>query len=471
MSVDPGSDELTVGIDIGTTSVKALAISSDGGVVARARVPHHIFHQSADHLEHDARAAWRRGPRRALAQVQAELDDKGAGPVAGICVAGMVPSMTAVDRKGVPQTPGLLYGDLRGRGPGIGLPDDTSESEMPDAVGFLRWTATEMPGAHGYWPAQAVATYGLSGHPVMDTMVAVTLVDLHQGGQWNEELLHKMGVQVAQMPDVAFTGHAAGTIKLPAGGGRRVGEAVVAGGSIDAMCDQIVAGAEQVGDVLVIFGATLIVWAVIQDWVEVPGLWTVPHTVPERMLIGGPSNAGALFVDWARSLLRPERRDDAGPARPGDPNRVPVWLPYLRGERVPYHDPSLRAGLYDLDICDTPEGLCRAAYEASGFVVRSFCDRAGITPRRIVASGGGTRSEPWMAAVADASGLPIDCVAVPEGAALGAAYLARMAAGLEADLDGSRRWAAAGRRVEPDPSWQEACDRRYQRFIALGSGH
>jgi xylulokinase len=464
-------DEVTIGIDIGTTSVKALAVGSDGGVVARTRVPHRIFHGSADHLEHDARAAWRRGPRRAMAQVQAELDGLGdVGPVAAVCVAGMVPSMTAVDRRGVPLTPGLLYGDLRGRGPGVGSSAEDGQSALPDAVGFLRWTASEVPGAHGYWPAQAVATYGLTGHPVMDTMVAVTLVDLHRGDGWNEELLDKMGVRVAQMPQVALTGQAAGTVRLP---GRRSSgpEAAVAGGTIDAMCDQIVAGADQVGDVLVIFGATLIVWIVVEDWVEAPGLWTVPHTSPARMLIGGPSNAGALFVDWARSLLRVDQRPDRGPARAGDPRQVPVWLPYLRGERVPYHDPTLRAGLYDLDICDGPDGLCRAAYEASGFVVRSFLDRAGITARRIVASGGGSRSEAWMAAVADASGLPVECVAVPEGAARGAAYLARMAAGLERDLDGSRAWAGVGRRVEPDPSWQQACDRRYRRFAGLGPGH
>src|ERR1700733_9052863 len=109
MSSGRAGDEVTVGIDIGTTSVKALAVSADGGVVARARVPHRIYHASADYLEHDARAAWRRGPRRAMAQVQAELDDMGSGPIAGICVAGMVPSMTAVDRRGLPQTPGLLY--------------------------------------------------------------------------------------------------------------------------------------------------------------------------------------------------------------------------------------------------------------------------------------------------------------------------------------------------------------------------
>ena len=73
------------------------------------------------------------------------------------------------------------------------------------------------------------------------------------------------------------------------------------------LCDQIVSGATQAGDVLVIFGATLIVWAVVDDWVEAPGLWTLPHTVAGKVLVGGPSNAGALFVDWARALLHGRR--------------------------------------------------------------------------------------------------------------------------------------------------------------------
>jgi xylulokinase len=75
-----------------------------------------------------------------------------------------------------------------------------------------------------------------------------------------------------------------------------------------------------------------------------------------------------------------------------------------------------------------------------------------------------------MAAMADTTGLPVDTVAVPDGAALGAAYLARMAAGLESSLDGSMRWARTGSRIEPDPAWQEAADRRFQRFVGLGSG-
>jgi xylulokinase len=189
------------------------------------------------------------------------------------------------------------------------------------------------------------------------------------------------------------------------------------------------------------------------------------------VLIGGPSNAGALFVDWARSLFRKgvtvPITDDG---RSGEPGRVPLWLPYLRGERVPFHDTSLRAGLFDLDITDGAAGMSRAAYEASGFVVRNIIERSGITAKRVVASGGGTHVKAWMAAMADVTGLPVDTVAVPNGSALGAAYLARMAAGLEPSLEGSTRWARRGARIEPDPRWQQAADQRFQRFVALDKG-
>jgi xylulokinase len=468
---------ITVGIDIGTTSVKALAVAAGGEVVARSRVPHRIIHTSGDHMEHDARAAWRRGPRRALAALRQTVADSELGAVrlSGICVAGMVPSLTAVDRRGIPRTPGLLYGDLRGRGDGSSHPD--AGSTMPDAEGFLVWTSKEMPDAFGYWPAQAVATHALTDHAVIDTAVAATLGDLHQAGRWNDDLLGRLGVDPARLPRVAPTGQSAGELRQrrrasadPAATGWDDSGAVVAGGTIDAFCDQIVAGAGEVGDVLVIFGATLIVWVVTDTWKEVPGLWTVPHTVPGRILIGGPSNAGALFVDWAQSMVH--RPATAGPddGRQGDPRRVPVWLPYLRGERVPFHDTSLRAGLFDLDITDGPAGVSRAAYEASGFVVRSIIERTGVEARRVVASGGGTRVAPWMASVADATGLPVDTVQISEGAALGAAYLARLAAGLETSLDGSHAWARTGQRIQPDPAWHRAASDRFRRFVALGSG-
>ena len=491
MTVGDHPAPITVGIDIGTTSVKALAVSGDGEVLARARVPHHVIHTSGDHMEHNALAAWRHGPLRAFTAVREAVTGVNATQsdaavptyIAGVCVAGMVPSLTAVNRRGIPHTPGLLYGDIRGRNPDPGSPGDSRSGPMPDAEGFLRWTAQQMPDAFGFWPAQAVATHVLTARPAIDTAVASTLGELYTSGRWNNELLTRFGVDRGQLPQVVPTGRSAGTLRrsrtvvgtdeIAPGGmsGRDHPETVVAGGTIDAFCDQIVAGANDVGDVLVIFGATLVVWVVTDTWVEIPGLWTVPHTVSGRVLVGGPSNAGALFVDWARSLLRAGRTTEPSDrGRSGDPRRVPVWLPYVRGERVPFHDTSLRAALFDLDITDGPPTMSRAAYEASGFVVRNILERTGVKGRRIVASGGGIQRAPWLAGVADATGLPVDSVAVPEGAALGAAYLARMAAGFEASLEGSARWARQGQRIDPDPSWRQATDARYQRFTALGSG-
>ncbi len=461
MSTSPQA--VTVGVDVGTTSVKAVAVDERGEVVARSRVPHAVMAPEPDVLRHDAKKAWRAGPRKAFAQVTAQLGDR---PVAGVTTTSMVPSLTAVNRQGVPVLPGLLYGDREGRVEGWNGGDHVMPGTMADAEGFLAWAHGEVPDAQGYWPCQAVATHALSGLPAIDSAVTASMGSLHVMGKWNAALLESLGVTEAQLPTVVPMGLAAGT--LPGS------DTIVTGGTIDAFCDQIVSGASEPGDVLVIFGATLIAWVVTEEWLSVPGLVSFPHTTPDRFLIGGPSNAGALFVDWARELLRGAPRP--GPDRErlaprlGDPDRVPVWLPYVRGERTPFEDHTLRSNLYGLDIGSGAEALERSAFEASGFVVRRMLDTAGVDAKRIVASGGGSRVTAWMSAVADATGLPVDAVAVPEGAARGAAFLARLAAGLETSLDASAGWAAVGRRIEPDPVWAKATAERYARFCELGTG-
>ncbi len=463
----PKGNHCTIGVDVGTTSVKAVAVDARGKVVARARVPHRIGTPTADHLEHNAVRAWRRDPRRGFALVSAALD----GPAAGVVVTSMVPSITAVNRRGVPELPGLLYGDRRAWYSG---PDGESESaaqsnggERAEGARMFAWAVHQRPGAAGYWPCQAVATHALCGVPAVDTATVATFGELHVGGRWDRGVLAALDIEERQLPVVTPIGSPAGTI---AGTPTRVG-----GGSIDAFCEQIVAGADRPGDVLAIFGATLVVWVVTDAWIEVPGLTSFPGTVAGQVMIGGASNAGGLFADWAQTLAgAPDRsglpgsRRDAPEGRAGDPYSVPVWLPYLRGERVPFHDPGLRASLHGLDITQGPASVVRASREASGFVIRRIVKRSGVEAHRIVAAGGGSRSTPWMQAVADATGLPVDAVAVPEGAALGASFLARMAAGLESDFATSASWAAHGRRIDPDPVWAAAASERFEAFEALG---
>jgi xylulokinase len=86
-----------------------------------------------------------------------------------------------------------------------------------------------------------------------------------------------------------------------------------------------------------------------------------------------------------------------------------------------------------------------------------------------VAAGGGTRVEPWLRAIADATGRPVEVSGVAEGAALGAAFLSRMAVGRESSITDAARWAAVERIVPPDPVWTGPMEDRYRRFLELGS--
>jgi xylulokinase len=434
--------EVTVGIDIGTTSVKAVVVNGDGEILARARVPHPVRTPAPDRLEHDARRAWRSGPRQALTSVLREAP----GDVVGVSVSSMIPSLTAVDRRGVPRSPGLLYGDARGRAEGA-VPGSPITGEFP---AFLDWTREQVPDAHGYWPATAVANFALAGEAAIDGGQAGVAYPIWNGAEWDPAQVAAHGIEIRQLPRLARTGEAIG----------RIGDAVVASGAVDAFGEQIVAGADDDGDVLVIMGTTLITWLTIPEWVQAPGVWTIPHSAPGKMMIGGPSNAGGLFINWATHLF-PKSAANL------DPYRVPVWEPYIRGERTPLHDPYRRAALHRLDLTIDGPAIRRAAFEASGFVVRHHLDLAaesGARARRLVATGGGTRLPEWVQALADCTGLPVDVAAVPEGGALGAAFVARMAAGRESQVADAARWARTGSRVEPDPEWAKAAGERYGWF-------
>jgi xylulokinase len=257
------------------------------------------------------------------------------------------------------------------------------------------------------------------------------------------------------MPAIEMTGAAIGQV--------RGTEAVLAAGAVDALCEQLVAGADRDGDVLVLCGTTLIVWVTIPEYRQVPGLWTLPHTAAGKSQIGGPSNAGGLFLSWVDRLV-----GDGNPAAV-DPWQVPVWSPYIRGERVPFHDPDRRGVLDGLDLTHDAASLRRAAFESSGFVVRQLIELSGVPASRIVATGGGTRVGPWMQAIADATGLPVAVSGVPEGAAQGAAFLGRMAAGLETSIADAAQWASTERVVDPDPAWTGPMQDRYARFLSAAS--
>ena len=360
-------EPITIGVDIGTTSVKAVAVGADGRIVASARVPHPVLTPAPNVLEHDADLAWRIGVRYAAIEV-AEAAAFQGHDVAAVNVAAMVPSLCPVDDRGVPIGPGLLYGDERAAGGARGL----NPSEDGELVRMLAWLAEEYPGAAGFWPAQAVANAALSGVGAIDTVTAMTTCPLFDYTGWDPAVAADAGVTVDRLPVIVSGSDAVGVVSDDLG--PALAGAVVGGGTIDAFGEQLVAGADQDGDVLVILGATLIIWACVPEWREAPGLWTMPHTAPGKTLIGGPSNAGGLLRDWASRTLAP-----IDPAAPLDPGDVPVMLPYLRGERTPLHDPARRGSIHGLSLSHGPTAVWRAVHESSGMSVRHHLELAGLS--------------------------------------------------------------------------------------------
>ncbi len=455
--------DVTVGVDIGTTSVKAVAVDGSGAVLARARLPHEVRTPVPGAFEHDVDLAWRANVIDAFERVANGLD------VAAVNVSAMVPSLGAVSADGTAVGPGLLYGDERGArrlsaaaggrvsaSAGGRGNDTTQPGDSGELLAFLSWHTAQSPDAAGYWPAQAVANHALCGTGAIDSTTAMTAHPLYDYTAWDAALAKEVGASVEQLPAImpGFT---------PAG--ETSSGALVGGGTIDAFAEQLTAGADSAGDVLVLCGTTLITWGVIEEEAHAKGLWTIPHSARGKLMIGGPSNAGGLFLERAKRLTG---HADPAAVASVDVADLPVWLPYVRGERTPLHRRDLRASLHDVGMQHDAAHVMRAAYEASAFVVRHHVDLArdaGLSPTRIVATGGGTKDEVWMRTLADCTGLPVHVAGSPEGAAVGSAFIARVVAGLEKSTRDAARWAATARIVDPTPS--PAIDARYERFRHL----
>ena len=247
----------TVGVDIGTTSVKAVAVDARGEVVARTRVPHRWALPPSTTSSTTPPRPGAADPGGPSPRSRPPSD----GPAAGVVTTAMVPSITAVDRRGIPRLPGLLYGDDRARsdrwdGDPVARRDDHG-GEREEGARMLAWAAATTargvgllaePGRGHPRPVRGARHRLGGGHHVR---LPRPERPLGPGWRWPPSASTR-----ARSPGSSRSGRAAGTV--------RGTPTAVGGGSIDAFCEQIVAGADEPGDVLVIFGATLIVWVVVR---------------------------------------------------------------------------------------------------------------------------------------------------------------------------------------------------------------
>jgi xylulokinase len=463
-----------VGLDVGTTGVKAVAISADGEVLARAEEDLPLSSPRTGWAEQDPEDWWR-ASEAALATVRAER-------AVAIGLSGQMHGLVALDAADRVIRPAILWNDQRTAAEcaemeeRIGLERLVRLTGNRALTGFtapkLLWLRRHEPEAyrqirHVLLPKDYVRLR-LAGTRAIDVADAsgTLLFDVARR-RWSEAMLEALEIpgewlpEAFESPEVA--GHTSGGVPVAAGAG-------------DQAAGALGVGVDRPGPLSVVLGTSGVVFASLPAFQADPQarVHVFCHAVPGRWHAMGVMLSAAGSLRWLRDTFAPaapyEELNALARDAPAGAGGV-VFLPYLSGERTPHADPNARAAFTGLALEHGRGTLVRAVLEGVAFGLRDSLEllrELGVRPAVGRASGGGARSRLWLEIVASVLGLPLELTAVEEGAAYGAALLGGVAAGLFADVHEAVAACVHVRdRVEPKDAWRSAYEAGYARFRSL----
>ncbi len=463
-----------VGLDVGTTGVKALAVAPDGGVLARAEAAYPLAMPHPGWAEQDPED-WRRAAEEALGALAVR-------DVAGIGLAGQMHGLVALDAEERVVRPAILWNDQRTAAEcreieeAIGLERLLGLTGNRALPGFtapkLLWLRRHEPEAFGriahvLLPKDYVRL-ALTGVRATDVADASGTLLFDVGGRaWSDEVLAALGLPASWLPPALESPEL--SAETPAG-------VAVAAGAGDQQAGALGVGVTRPGPASVVLGTSGVVLAALPELaVEREGRAHVfCHAVPGSWEAMGVMLSAAGALRWFRDALAPgepyERLlAEAEAWAPGAEGAL--FLPYLTGERTPHADPGARAAFIGLSARHERGALVRAVLEGVAYGLRDSLEILRALGCRLESgrvSGGGARSPLWLRIVASVLGLPLERTVVEEGAAYGAALLGGVAGGVFADVEEAVAACVAVREtIDPDPEWQRAYERDYARYRAL----
>lgn len=449
--------DLFLGLDVGTTNCKAVAVDLQGQVVATTSAPTPTRTLPEGGLvEYDAEILWD-VCARLLRQVMHALVD--GQQVAGLAVASMGESGVFIDASGTPLTPIPTWYDHRTTAWMAWWRERLNETKIYNITGLpvdylysankMLWQRENTPQAFARaWSYLCIAdwiTYCLTGQLTTSYSMAsrTMLFDIHKRA-WSETMLGLAGLSPTLMPPTFPAGALAGRVSRLAerATGLPAGVPVFIGGH-DHICAAVAAGAIEPGIVLDSAGTAEALMVTLDSPVSgekmaASGLCCGCHSAKDRYyLLGGLMGGGILA--WVSRLLAGDDRpqsisrlmDEAASIPPGA-NGV-SFLPYLDGSGPPDRDPSAWGAWLGLSLKHNRANLVRAAVEGTSFGIRNLLEVAqswtGVNVNELRCVGGGTRNAFWQQVKADVIGLPIDTPQVTDVTAQGAALLAAVGAG------------------------------------------
>jgi xylulokinase len=493
MSSAPRDGETFLGLDIGTSSIKALLIGDDQRSLAEVSVPLSLSRPHPLWSEQNP-VDWIDGVEIAVAAVRRDAPGPFAR-LAAIGLSGQMHGATLLDAGGVPLRPAILWNDGRAFAECAELerrvPDFRRRAGNIAMPGFtapkVLWVARHEPDvfaatARVLLPKDFVRLR-LSGEAVSDMSDAsgTLWLDIAER-RWDDDLLAATGLTRAHMPRLvegsAISAHLSPSLASAWGLARRI---PIAGGAGDNAASAVGVGAIQPGAGFVSLGTSGVVFSVTDRFVSLPErtLHAFCHALPGRWHGMSVMLSAAAALAWIAGVLG--RAADIGGCveaaetfarSPEAVAAAPVFLPYLSGERTPHNDAAATGLFAGLRAEHGADALIYAVLEGVAFAFADGVDvlaEAGGRPQSSMLVGGGARSGFWGQMIADATGLTIDLAAGAEaGAALGAARLAMLAAGAGDEATVCAR-PPIQRRFAPDPGNAARYAPRLRRFRALYS--
>jgi xylulokinase len=463
------------GIDIGTSSTKAVLVALDGTVLRTATREHPVDRPHPGHVEMDAEIWWDE-----LTSLAEELTG-GEHEIVAVGVSGMGPCVLLLDGEGRPVRPAILYGvDARAGDQIAALEEGLGAEAIYDRTGTalssqaagpkILWVAGHEPEQYRrarrlLMPASYLALR-LTGAYVLDHHSASQCTPMYdpRAHDWIEEWA-ELCAPGLELPKLLWPGEVAGRTTA-ALAGIPAGVPVVAG-TIDAWTEAVSVGAQRPGDLFLMYGTTMFLICTTETAVSHPAMWSTVGAFPgTHCLAGGMATSGAITA-WLRDLTGgvdyPTLIAEAAASPPGA-NGLLV-LPYFAGERTPVQDPDARGAVLGLTLSHTRGDLYRATLEATALGVRHNVEvmrDAGARIDRVVAAGGGTQGDLWPQIVSDVTGLTQVLPRETVGASLGAAHLAA-AAVADVDIDD---WNPPRTTIEPDAAATARYDTLYDLYRA-----
>ena len=470
-----------VGVDIGTSSSKAVLVTPDGRRLAQAVRTHTVVRPGPGQVEMDGAIWW----QEFVELTQELLDTAGDGVrVAAVGVSGMGPCTLLADASGALLRPAILYGvDTRASQQIRQLTQRLGEREIVDRCGSaltsqavgpkLAWVAEHEPAvfaqARRLFMPSSYLVWQLTGEYVLDHHSASQAVPLYDpvAGDWYAPWWSAVAGGI-EPPRLGWSGEVAGYVDDGAARatGLPTGTPVITG-TIDAWSEAVSVGARGVGDFMLMYGTTMFMVATLDRALSAPPLWGTVGVDPDsHCLAAGMATSGAI-TSWLKDLLRSDFADLLdGAAAAGPGAHGLLMLPHFAGERTPVEDVNARGAIAGLTLSHTAGDIYRAALESTAFGVRhnleTFAD-AGADVKRIVAVGGGTRGGLWTQIVSDVTGREQQLRADSVGASLGAAFLAAGTVGTP-DLD---LWNPPSHVVAPDDRNRTRYDELYRLYREL----